>query len=340
MHKKLFILLFFIIYTAGLTLAVWAEDINGWIQTEDGTMFYSDGIRRVSWMREGENWFFFNTDGIKQTGWVEVRGERYYLRPDGVMVTGVVNIDGIYHGFAESGEWVGRIGGSTIIVTEQTLSIRFVVILIALNAVFVLLFVLAQKRILWKIFQIIKGGFTKKTKLVVNIVIVATLIVYLVFSTTAVIAVVDGNQRLYRTNLIFDELYLTANASSQLWYSVHIYGGWRQQIVLYGFAFARVAPIDGAEREVRAIIVCENNIVRFSDATIGHGSGRYHQLVNAGNRVPSPYIAYYARFSTLGLRDGYYSMYLYIRESPDVLAIRSVPTGRFVINSGNISFAN
>jgi hypothetical protein len=177
----------------------------------------------------------------------------------------------------------------------------------------------------------------KAVKYAVYIAAIVVFVIYLSNANRIVLSIMDGKHVLYKSDMRFSELRQAAGDTEVISPRRRYYasGGQKKQIAVYGFAYIEADPSD-FQRQVKVIVVDENDTAYFSDATLGHGANYYFRALNEGMRVPCTDIAYSARFSTLALKDGTYRMFLYVRETPYVFGIRSI-SASFVIDGNELS---
>ena len=89
-----------------------SEPLNGWVDTEEGRMYYVDDVALTGMQKIDGNTYYFNESGIMQTGMLEISGKRYYFNEEGVMQTGMIQVGDDWYYFSKKG--VMQTGWKTI----------------------------------------------------------------------------------------------------------------------------------------------------------------------------------------------------------------------------------
>lgn len=66
---------------------------TGWTKIDNQKVYFVDGKRHTSWLKEGNTWYYFLENGFMATGWHEIGSSMFYFYESGVMATNTT-IDG------------------------------------------------------------------------------------------------------------------------------------------------------------------------------------------------------------------------------------------------------
>lgn len=84
--------------------AVWEKvNLNGWQRIDGNWYYYSDGVAKTGWFKEGKLWYYFDASGVMQTGWKKIGNVWYYFKSGGNMATGWAKVGNVYYYFNSSG---------------------------------------------------------------------------------------------------------------------------------------------------------------------------------------------------------------------------------------------
>ena len=88
----------------GLEIGELPEHYEGWIQTDDGWMWESDGqYYKNRWLNIENEWYWMDANGYRVTGQKKIGDYYYYFDSEGRMLTGLQKIDGKTYYFHSAG---------------------------------------------------------------------------------------------------------------------------------------------------------------------------------------------------------------------------------------------
>jgi N-acetylmuramoyl-L-alanine amidase len=70
---------------------------DGWVKENGKWYFYENGVKKTSWFKNRDQWYFCDQNGVAQFGWLKWSDKWYYLNPEnesGRMMTGIVQVNG------------------------------------------------------------------------------------------------------------------------------------------------------------------------------------------------------------------------------------------------------
>ena len=89
-----------------------ADPLNGWVDTDEGRMYYIDDVAQTGMQTIDGKKYYFNDSGIMQTGLQKISGKTYLFDGSGVMQTGMKKSGGKWYYFNSKG--VMQTGWKTI----------------------------------------------------------------------------------------------------------------------------------------------------------------------------------------------------------------------------------
>ncbi|MGE5629323.1 MAG: hypothetical protein ACM3X7_14640 [Solirubrobacterales bacterium] len=80
-----------------------AAGISGWKSNGVSWNHYSNGVKSIGWLKDGQNWYYLNSNGDMAQGWLLDGSNWYYLNNNGSMATGWQLIKSKWYYFYNSG---------------------------------------------------------------------------------------------------------------------------------------------------------------------------------------------------------------------------------------------